>query len=174
MLAGRQLSDTPPAAEPETNRTMPATTEALDTATATRLRTVLGRLARQLRTTTASTDAGLTPTKISVLLSVDRRGTTRISELAEIEALNPTLLSRTISTLVDAGLLNRVSDAGDRRTAWVQVTDEGHRLAERMRRERTEVVNRGMSTLPAAERRILEQAIPALEELADRLRDGSR
>jgi DNA-binding MarR family transcriptional regulator len=153
---------------------MPATTEALDTATATRLRSVLGRLSRQLRTTAASTDASLTPTKISVLLSVDRRGTTRISELAEIEALNPTLLSRTISTLVDAGLLDRVLDAGDRRTAWVEVTDEGHRLAERMRRERTEVVNRGMSALPESERRILEQAIPALEALADRFRDESR
>jgi DNA-binding MarR family transcriptional regulator len=153
---------------------MPATTEALDAATATRLRTVLGRLSKQLRTTAASTDAGLTPTKISVLLSVDRRGTSRISEVAELEALNPTLLSRTISTLVDAGLLDRVSDAGDRRTAWVQVTDEGHRLAERMRRERTEVVNRGMSALPASERRILEQAIPALEALADRFRDEPR
>src|SRR6202453_503942 len=139
---------------------MPATTKALDSAAATRLRGVLGRLSRQLRTTAASTDAGLTPTKIPVLLSVDRRGTTRISELAEIEALNPTLLSRTISTLVDAGLLDRVSDAGDRRTAWVQVTDEGHRLAERIRRERTEVVSRGMSVLPAAERQIVEQAIP--------------
>ena len=153
---------------------MPATTEALDAATATRLRTVLGRLSKQLRTTTASTDAGLTPTKISVLLSVDRRGTSRISEVAELEALNPTLLSRTISTLVDAGLLDRVCDAGDRRAAWVQVTDEGHRLAERMRRERTEVVNRGMSALPAAERRMVEQAIPALEALADELRDRPR
>jgi DNA-binding MarR family transcriptional regulator len=151
-----------------------ATTEALDTATATRLRTVLGRLSRQLRTTAASTDAGLTPTKISVLLSVDRRGTTRISEVAEIEALNPTLLSRTISTLVDAGLLDRVSDVSDRRAAWVQVTDQGHRLAERMRRERTEVVNRGMSALPAAERQIVEEALPALEALADQLRDRSR
>jgi DNA-binding MarR family transcriptional regulator len=153
---------------------MPATTEALDAATATRLRTVLGRLSRQLRTTTASTDAGLTPTKISVLLSVDRRGKTRISEVAELEALNPTLLSRTISTLVDAGLLHRVSDVGDRRAAWVQVTDEGHGLAERMRRERTEVVNHGMSALPQAERRIVEQAIPALEALADQLTDRSR
>jgi DNA-binding MarR family transcriptional regulator len=153
---------------------MPATTEALDAATAARLRTVLGRLSRQLRTTAASTDASLTPTKISVLLTVDRRGMTRIAEVAELEALNPTLLSRTISTLVDAGLLDRVSDAGDRRSAWVQATDQGHRLAERMRRERTEVVNRGMSALPVAERRIVEQAIPALEALADQLRDRPR
>jgi len=161
-------------AEPATKRTMPATTEALDAATAARLRTVLGRLSRQLRTTAASTDAGLTPTKTSVLLGVDRRGMTRISELAEIEALNPTLLSRTISTLVEAGLLDRVSDAGDRRAAWVQVTDDGHRLVERMRRERTDVVNRGLSALPPAERRSVEQALPALEALADQLRDRAR
>jgi DNA-binding MarR family transcriptional regulator len=146
----------------------------LDTATATRLRAVLGRLSRELRTTTAATDAGLTPTKISVLLGVDRRGRTRISELAEIEGLNPTMLSRAISTLVEGGLLDRVSDAGDRRAAWVQVTDQGHQLAERMRRERTTVVNRGMAGLAVEDREILQQAIPALEALADQLRDRSR
>jgi DNA-binding MarR family transcriptional regulator len=172
LLAGNYLPFCQPLIGPKSH--MPATTETLDTATATRLRTVLGRLSRQLRTTSASTDAGLTPTKISVLLSVDRRGPSRISEVAELEALNPTLLSRTISTLVDAGLLDRVCDAGDRRSAWVQVTDEGHQLAERMRRERTDVVNRGMSALPAVERRLVEQAIPALEALADELRDRPR
>jgi DNA-binding MarR family transcriptional regulator len=160
---------------PHPETTTPTTIpQPLDTATATRLRTVLGRLSRQLRTTVAATDAGLTPTKISVLLGVDRRGRTRISELAEIEGLNPTMLSRAISTLVEAGLLHRVSDAGDRRAAWVKVTDEGHRLAERMRRERTDVVNRGMAGLPDGDRELLAQAIPALEALADQLRDRSR
>jgi len=150
---------------------MPATTEALDAATATRLRTVLGRLSRQLRTTTASTDAGLTPTKISVLLSVDRRGTSRISEVAELEALNPTLLSRTISTLVDAGLLDRVCDPGDRRTAWVQVTGEGHQLAERMRRERTDALRIALESLSERDRDTIERALPALESLAEVLRE---
>lgn len=154
---------------------MPATTaKPLDTDTTTRLRAVLGRLARQLRTTTAVAESGLTPTKISVLLGTDRRGRVRISELAEAEGLNPTMLSRTISTLVDAGLLDRVSDTGDRRAAWVQVTDDGHRLAERMRRERTEVVNHGIEGLAEADREILQRAIPALEALADQLRDRPR
>jgi DNA-binding MarR family transcriptional regulator len=143
----------------------------LDTDTATRLRAVLGRLARQLRTTPSAAEAGLTPTKISVLLGLDRRGRMRISELAETEGLNPTMLSRMISTLVDAGLVDRASDAGDRRAAWVQVTDDGHRLAERMRRERTEVVNRGIAGLDDADREVLQRAIPALEALADELRD---
>jgi len=143
----------------------------LDTDTATRLRAVLGRLARQLRTTPSAAEAGLTPTKISVLLGLDRRGRMRISELAETEGLNPTMLSRMISTLVDEGLLDRASDAGDRRAAWVQVTDDGHRLAERMRRERTEVVNRGIAGLNDADREVLQRAIPALEALADELKD---
>jgi DNA-binding MarR family transcriptional regulator len=145
-----------------------------DTAAATRLRVVLGRLSRQLRTTSAAADAGLTPTKISVLLGVDRRGRTRISEVAEAEGLNPTMLSRAISTLVEAGLLDRVSDAGDRRAAWVQVTDEGHQLAELMRRERTDVVNRGMAGLGDTDREILARAIPALEALADELKGRTR
>ena len=154
---------------------MPTTaSHPLDTATATRLRVVLGRLSRQLRTTTAAAESGLTPTKISVLLGVDRRGRMRISELAEVEALNPTMLSRMITTLVEMGLLDRVSDSGDRRAAWVQVTDEGHRLAERMRRERTAAVNHGIAGLSDADREILEQSIPALEALADQLKDRAR
>lgn len=151
-----------------------ATAQPLDTATVTRLRVALGRLSRQLRTTMAAAESDLTPTKISLLLGVDRRGQMRISELAEVEGLNPTMLSRMISRLVEAGLLDRVSDAGDRRAAWVQVTDDGHRLAERMRRERTEAVNRGIAGLADADREILQRAIPALEALADQLQDRPR
>jgi DNA-binding MarR family transcriptional regulator len=154
---------------------MPLTTaQPLDAPTVTRLRVVLGRLARQLRTTAAVAESGLTPTKISVLLGVDRRGQMRISELAEAEGLNPTMLSRTISTLVEAGLLERISDPGDRRAAWVHVTDQGHRLADRMRRERTEAVNRGIAGLTDADRETLEHAIPALEALADQLTERPR
>lgn len=160
---------------PAAHTRMPiATAQPLDTATVTRLRVALGRLSRQLRTTTAAAESGLTPTKISLLLGVDRRGQMRISELAEVEGLNPTMLSRMISRLVEAGLLDRVSDAGDRRAAWVEVTDAGHRLAERMRRERTEAVNRGIAGLADADREILERAIPALEALADQLQDRPR
>lgn len=143
-------------------------------APAARLRIALGRLSRQLRNTSAAADAGLTPTKTSVLLGVDRRGPMRISELVEIEALNPTLLSRTISKLVDAGLLQRDSDAGDRRAAWVRTTEAGHLLAERMRHERTEVVHQGLAALPAGDRALLAQAIPALESLADWLAERPR
>ena len=44
----------------------------LDADTTVRLRVAIGRLSRQLRTAAAGAAAGLTPTKISVLLAVVR------------------------------------------------------------------------------------------------------
>lgn len=96
----------------------------------------------------------------------------RISELAESEALNPTMLSRVVSDLAGAGLVERVSDANDRRAAWVSITRRGRRLAERMRAERTEAVNESMSGLSAEERRAIEGALPALEALAEELKEA--
>jgi DNA-binding MarR family transcriptional regulator len=143
----------------------------LDVDTATRLRMAIGRLSRRLRTTAAGEAADLTPTRISVLLSVVRDGPVRLSTLAASESLNPTMLSRTISSLVDAGLVTRTSDDGDRRAAWVETTVAGRKLAERIRRERTAAVNDALAGLSAAERGLIEQALPALEGLADQLKD---
>ena len=61
------------------------------------------------------------------------------------------MLSRVVSGMLRDGLLERSNDAGDRRAAWVAVTAAGRRLAERMRRERTEAVNAAMGGLGAAE-----------------------
>lgn len=146
----------------------------LDTESATRLRMVIGRLSRRLRATPAGLAAGLSPTRISLLLAIDRRGPIRLSELGESEGLNPTMMSRSVTQLVDAELVTRTSDPGDRRAAWVRVTDEGHEVAERMRRERTDAINAALGGLDDAQRRIVEQAIPALEVLSDHLAEVRR
>jgi DNA-binding MarR family transcriptional regulator len=127
-------------------------------------------LSRRLRTTAAARDAGLNPSAISLLLSVVRSGPTRLSELGEAEGLNPTMLSRTVSSMVQDGLLRRSSDVGDRRAAWVEATARGRTLAERMRRERTDAVNTALAKLTEAQRRRIEQALPALEMLAEELK----
>jgi DNA-binding MarR family transcriptional regulator len=144
-------------------------TPVLDTESAARLRMVIGRLSRRLRTTPAGIAAGLSPTRSSLLLAIDRRGPIRLSVLGESEGLNPTMMSRSVTQLVDAGLVTRTSDEGDRRAAWVCATDDGHGVAERMRRERTDAINTALGGLDEAQRRIIEQAIPALEILSDHL-----
>jgi DNA-binding MarR family transcriptional regulator len=149
---------------------LPTSSPALDLDTAARLRAVIGKLSRRLRQTNAGAAAGLTPTRISVLLAVARQGPMRISDLASSEGINPTMLSRVIADLAEAGLLERVSDQGDRRAAWVEATPAGTRVSERMRRERTDALNVGLKGLPDADRQQIEQAISALEELAEQLK----
>jgi DNA-binding MarR family transcriptional regulator len=105
-----------------------------------------------------------------VLLNLVRSGPTRLSELAAAEAINPTMLSRAVAELGEAGLVERSSDEGDRRAAWVKATSAGRRLAERMRRERTDAVNLALSGLSQEDRRRIEQALPALESLAEQLK----
>ena len=142
---------------------MPTKTE---TETAQRLRAALGRLARLLRPTEAGIAAGLTPTRVAVLLNVVRTGPVRLSEIAEQEGLNPTLLSRTVGHLMDDGLVKRTTDPSDRRSAWVEATADGRRLAQRIRRQRTAAVEVALARLDADDRRALEGALPALERLA--------
>jgi DNA-binding MarR family transcriptional regulator len=106
-----------------------------------------------------------------VLLHVVRDGEIRLSELSESEGINPTMLSRVVADLSEAGLLERLSDASDRRAAWVKATAAGRRLAERMRKERTDAVRVALAELSPSERRQLETALPALEALAEALKD---
>jgi DNA-binding MarR family transcriptional regulator len=149
---------------------MSVTAPSLETDTPARLRAAIGRLSRRLRPTDAARAARLTPTRLAVLQTVNRHGPVRLADLAELEAINPTMLSRVISDLVDAGLLGRVSDERDRRAAWVQATRSGQRLAERMRRERTDALMLALEGLSDPDRRHVEAALPGLEAIAEQLK----
>lgn len=145
--------DKPGCAEPEAE--LPA-----------RLRAVIGRLSRRLRHTAAS--SGLTPSEISVLLTIARRGPLHLAELAEIEAINPTMLSRITGRLCELELIRRFPDPEDRRAALVDATASGRRMRKRIHRERTAVLQAHLEGLLGEdEQATLEAALPLLERLAD-------
>ncbi|MEA2158490.1 MAG: hypothetical protein QOD66_870, partial [Solirubrobacteraceae bacterium] len=73
---------------------MPSSAANVDIETAARLRAAIGRLSRRLRPTAAGTAAGLTPTRVTVLLDVVRQGRARLADVASAEGINPTMLSR--------------------------------------------------------------------------------
>ena len=147
---------------------------AVDTQTAQRLRMVFGQLARRLRPTEAGLAAGLTPTRVAVLLNTVRNGPIRLADVAEQEGLNPTLLSRTVANLAQDGLVTRTPDETDRRSAWLDATPQGRELAERIRAQRTHAVQVALEQLAAADRTLVEAALPALEQLAQHLHEGVR
>jgi DNA-binding MarR family transcriptional regulator len=164
MLASKQAFTT-------TRRTLPITSPALGTDLTPRIRVVIGKLSRRLRPTSAGIAAGLTPTKVSVLFTIARVGPIRLSELAEAEGLNPTMLSRVVAGFTEAGLVTRSSDPVDRRSALVEIAPAGSSLCERMRRERTDALNVALSALSERDRRSLEQVLPVLEALAEQLKE---
>jgi DNA-binding MarR family transcriptional regulator len=93
----------------------------------------------------------------------------RITELAEIEGINPTMLSRIVGKLEDAGLLHRRPDPDDRRAALVEPTDAGRELQRRVREERTRLLVEHLADLPDGLAAGLLDALPALEALATAL-----
>src|ERR1700686_3776024 len=133
-----------------------------------RLRAVIGRLGRSLRPTRAG--SGLTPTQTSVLFTLVRDGPLPLAELAEREALNPTMLSRVLGGLCEAGLVLRTAQPGDRRAALAEATAAGRRTRERIQRERIKALPERLGELAADERQAIVEALPALDTLAERLR----
>jgi len=132
-----------------------------------RLRIAVGRLSRRLRPTTAA--GSLTATEVDVLVAAEREGPVRMSDLAAFAGLNPTMLSRLMPKLEEAGLIRRFADAADKRVSRVQATTKGRRLLERVRSERNDALSRRLADLTPEQRHALAAALPVLEALAERL-----
>lgn len=129
-----------------------------------RLRVVIVRLSRELRRHNLG---GLTPTQLSALTTVDRCGPVRLGELAASEGITPSTLTRLVSVLEEGGYLDRRTDPGDARSSRVAVTPRGHRLLARIREETTAALAERLNELTLEQRLLLDQALPALEQLTD-------
>lgn len=140
----------------------------MDEDRAIRLRRVISKLARQLNA--SSTGAGLTPSQASVLGLIVARGPLSLMELGKLEGLNPTMLSRVISRLAAMGLINRIPDPEDLRSASVVSAAAGRRVDQQIKARRAAAVSQCMQMLAADDVAALTEALPALERLADAMR----
>jgi DNA-binding MarR family transcriptional regulator len=139
----------------------------MDAESVTRLRRVVGKLTRQLNS--SATGEGLTPSQASVLGLVAGRGPLSIGQLTQLEGLNPTMLSRMLTKLDEAGFVERIRDPSDLRSASVRITPEGAAIHDRIRDRRTATVSECVARLPAKHAEALTRALPALEALVDEL-----
>ena len=144
----------------------------MDADSVIRLRRVVLGLARRLNA--ASAGEGLTPAQASVLAVVVYRGPLGLTELSEIEGLNPTMLSRVVGKLDSFGLIRRLRDPDDFRAARVEVTAEGRQASQRIAAERAAILSERMAELPPEQQDALVAALPALENLAEDLRAAVR
>lgn len=130
----------------------------------TRLRVALARLARRLRKHEL---AGLTPTQLAALATVERAGPMRLGDLAAAEGIAPSTLTRLVTALEESGYVRRHADPRDARASTLAITPLGQDTLERLRTESTLVLAASLQLLTAGQRSALAEALPVLELLAE-------
>src|ERR1700750_3221139 len=88
----------------------------------TRLRVALARLSRRLRRHQL---AGLTPTQLAALATVERAGPLRLGDLAAAEGIAPSNLTRLVTALEERGYVDRCPVPGDARASTLAITPAG-------------------------------------------------
>ena len=161
LLAGDEPRHLPPEGGADERELSPA-----------RLRIAIARMARRMRPTAAA--GPLTTTEVDILGVAERQGPARMSDLAAFCGLNPTMLSRLVPRLEEAGFLRRQADPTDGRVWRVEATKKARALLERVRAERNDALSKLLNELDDREREAIAAATPVLEKLAERLRSQSR
>jgi DNA-binding MarR family transcriptional regulator len=130
----------------------------------TRLRVAIARVSRSLRRHEL---AGLTPTQLSALATVERAGPLRLGDLAAAEKIAPSTLTRLITVLEERGYVQRYPVPGDARASTLQTTPAGHAILARIRQESTILLADNLRTLSPEQLATLAAALPALEQIAE-------
>ena len=144
----------------------------MDDEGAIRLRRVISKLARELNA--SSTGEGLTPSQASVLGLIVARGPLGLTELGELEGINPTMLSRVIGRLVEMSLIIRTPDPADLRSVSVVSTAAGGRVDKKIKARRAAGLSRCVELMPPNQVAALTEALPALENLAETMKRQGR
>ena len=129
---------------------------------ASRLRLSINRLHRLLRQESL---AGLSPAQASALGAVNRLGSPTLGELAAVEQVQPPTMTRIAASLADAGMVTRVTDTADRRSARVRITPAGKRSLERIRTLKNAFLTRRLADLSPEEQARAADLADLLERL---------
>jgi DNA-binding MarR family transcriptional regulator len=105
---------------------------------------------------------GVTLAQCHLLLEIDQRGQSSVTELAALLELDKSTMSRTVDTMCRAGLLNRETDAANRRQQVISLTEEGKRKSDRINVLCDTSYSRLFDFIPAEKRRIVVEAAALL------------
>ena len=128
------------------------------------MRLAIGRLHRRFSRRAVG---GLTPSQLSVLVTVEQHGPLRLGDLATREVITPPTVTRLVASLQERSLIERVTDPEDGRAALIEVSEAGHALLEEIRRERTAFIAQRIGRLDPATRAQVSDAVALLEQLID-------
>ena len=128
------------------------------------LRISLLRTARRLRMERSSTE--ITDAQYSVLHALAKLGPLSPGVLADREHVQPPSMTRTVSALVDAGLVSRGEHPTDGRQVVVTITEAGAQEVRETKRRRDAWLAQRLKDLTLAERATLAEATEILRRIA--------
>ncbi len=129
------------------------------------LRIAIMRLARRMRLERVEGD--ITDGKLSVLFHLAKDGPQTIGALSEAERISPPSMTRTITALVDVGLVTRNAAPDDGRKVLIDLSDAGREIVTETKRRRVAWFARQMELLDDHELAALDAAAPIIRKLAD-------
>lgn len=133
------------------------------TSTAARLRLSLVRLTRLIR---QGNSAGLSPSQLSALATIEEFGPLRLSALAGYESVGASVITRVVASLEELDLVTREEDPDDKRATLVGLSSTGVATLSDLWSQRTKGLSSRLDLLSDEERRAIEAALPALEKMA--------
>ncbi|MGH2357692.1 MAG: MarR family winged helix-turn-helix transcriptional regulator [Candidatus Limnocylindria bacterium] len=108
---------------------------------------------------------GLTYQQYNVLRVVDAEGPSSPAGIARHLLVTAPVVTRLAATLVEAGLLERSPDPGDRRAVRLGLTPAGRRRVRAMRRDLLEAARELLEPLPEERRSAVATALDELQIL---------
>ncbi len=144
---------------------MPIVAPATDlAAVASRLRLSVFRASRTLR---RESQAGVSPTLLAALSTIERHGPIRPGDLATHEQVRKPTVTRILAALVAEGLVERTPDPVDRRVSWVQLTPAGRTLMRAVRRRSDRYLAQRLRRLDPEDLATLERAAGILDRIPE-------
>ena len=144
---------------------MPTAVAADATVLANRLRPVLLQLNRQLRREIHS--LGVTGGQVSLLVQIKYHPGIGIRELAALERMSVPGMSKFISRLEEAGLVQRAPVAGDQRRVGLTLTPAGQKVLRSVKSKRTAWLSARLRELDPDELDAIDAAIEPLMNLLE-------
>jgi DNA-binding MarR family transcriptional regulator len=132
---------------------------------ANRLRPVLLQLVRELRREVHP--LGITGGQVSLLVQIKRKPGIGVRGLAALERVSPAAISGAVDRLQRAGLIQRRTDAADRRRQGLTVSPAGERVLRAVKRRRTAWLASKLERLSPEELEAVDAAIEPLTFLLE-------
>ena len=122
------------------------------------------RLARRLR---QQAEAGVSPSLLSALASIERLQPVTLGELSQAERVQPPTMTKIAARLEEMRLVARTADERDKRVGRLALTTEGVRFIARNRSRKNAYLARRLRILDVEELATLEAAAGIIEKLLD-------